>query len=300
MTTQSMRSEINLLPILAFCALGLIWGCNFIYIKMAANLITPMQIVLYRVVLGFICVAAYAIFKGYIRISHLKYSIHFAVMSLLAASVYYLAYVKGIVLLMSGVAGALSGSVPLFSFILAVIFIPEEKITLTKIIGVLTGFAGVVLIAMPSGSTILESNIKGVLYIAFGSLCLGASFVYAKKFVMPLKLPTAALTAYQLGFSSLTMLLFTDYKGIGAVFNDLHTALGLFIGLGLLGTSLAYIIYYYLVKEVGTVTASSVTYIPPVVALFIGAVIVGEPITITDYIATIMIFMGIFLLRKNK
>ncbi|WP_132873943.1 DMT family transporter [Seleniivibrio woodruffii] len=295
-----MRSEINLLPILAFCALGLIWGCNFIYIKMAANLITPMQIVLYRVVLGFICVAAYAIFKGYIRISHLKYSIHFAVMSLLAASVYYLAYVKGIVLLMSGVAGALSGSVPLFSFILAVIFIPEEKITLTKIIGVLTGFAGVVLIAMPSGSTILESNIKGVLYIAFGSLCLGASFVYAKKFVMPLKLPTAALTAYQLGFSSLTMLLFTDYKGIGAVFNDLHTALGLFIGLGLLGTSLAYIIYYYLVKEVGTVTASSVTYIPPVVALFIGAVIVGEPITITDYIATIMIFMGIFLLRKNK
>lgn len=300
MTTQSMRSEINLLPILAFCALGLIWGCNFIYIKMAANLITPMQIVLYRVVLGFIFVAAYAIFKGYIRISHLKYSIHFAVMSLLAASVYYLAYVKGIVLLMSGVAGALSGSVPLFSFILAVIFIPEEKITLTKIIGVLTGFAGVVLIAMPSGSTVLESNIKGVLYIAFGSLCLGASFVYAKKFVMPLKLPTAALTAYQLGFSSLTMLLFTDYKGIGAVFNDLHTALGLFIGLGLLGTSLAYIIYYYLVKEVGTVTASSVTYIPPVVALFIGAVIVGEPITITDYIATIMIFMGIFLLRKNK
>ncbi len=295
-----MRSEINVLPIIAFCALGLIWGCNFIYIKMAANLITPMQIVLYRVVLGFICVAAYAIFKGYIRISHLKYSIHFAVMSLLAASVYYLAYVKGIVLLMSGVAGALSGSVPLFSFILAVIFIPEEKITLTKIIGVLTGFAGVVLIAMPSGSTILESNIKGVLYIAFGSLCLGASFVYAKKFVMPLKLPTAALTAYQLGFSSLTMLLFTDYKGIGAVFNDLHTALGLFIGLGLLGTSLAYIIYYYLVKEVGTVTASSVTYIPPVVALFIGAVIVGEPITITDYIATIMIFMGIFLLRKNK
>jgi len=295
-----MRSEINLLPILAFCALGLIWGCNFIYIKMAANLITPMQIVLYRVVFGFICVAAYAIFKGYIRISHLKYSIHFAVMSLLAASVYYLAYVKGIVLLMSGVAGALSGSVPLFSFILAVIFIPEEKITLTKIIGVLTGFAGVVLIAMPSGSTVLESNIKGVLYIAFGSLCLGASFVYAKKFVMPLKLPTAALTAYQLGFSSLTMLLFTDYKGIGAVFNDLHTALGLFIGLGLLGTSLAYIIYYYLVKEVGTVTASSVTYIPPVVALFIGAVIVGEPITITDYIATIMIFMGIFLLRKNK
>ncbi len=300
MTTQSMRSEINVLPIIAFCALGLIWGCNFIYIKMAANLITPMQIVLYRVVLGFICVAAYALFKGYIRISHLKYSIHFAVMSLLAASVYYLAYVKGIVLLMSGVAGALSGSVPLFSFILAVIFIPEEKITLTKIIGVLTGFAGVVLIAMPSGSTILESNIKGVLYIAFGSLCLGASFVYAKKFVMPLKLPTAALTAYQLGFSSLTMLLFTDYKGIGAVFNDLHTALGLFIGLGLLGTSLAYIIYYYLVKEVGTVTASSVTYIPPVVALFIGAVIVGEPITITDYIATIMIFMGIFLLRKNK
>jgi drug/metabolite transporter (DMT)-like permease len=73
----------------------------------------------------------------------------------------------------------------------------------------------------------------------------------------------------------------------------------LIIGLGLLGTGLAYITYYYIVEKLGAISASSVTYIPPVVALLIGALLVGEPIKVADYGATVLIFIGVFLLKRK-
>ncbi len=69
----------------------------------------------------------------------------------------------------------------------------------------------------------------------------------------------------------------TDLDGIGAVFGDTRAALGLVLGLGLCGTGLAYILYYRIVERLGAVAASGVTYIPPVVSLAIGAMLVGEP-----------------------
>lgn len=287
------------IPLLSFVLLGVIWGSNFIYMKLAAGLITPAQIVFYRVLFGFVPVLIYAVMKKAIRWEHLKHSVHFLVMSLLATTVYYFGFAKGASLLLSGLAGALSGSIPLFSFVLAVLFLAEEKASPLKVLGALVGFVGVVMIANPTSEGLASSNLMGVLYMVGGSLSVGASFVYAKKFIMPLKIPALALTTYQLGFAMLVLVLFTDYSNITNVFNDTHATLGLIVGLGILGTGLAYIIYYYIVAAMGAVTASSVTYIPPIVALFIGSMIVGEPIGMRDYLATGLIFVGVFLLRKK-
>lgn len=132
-----------------------------------------------------------------------------------------------------------------------------------------------------------------------GSLSVGASFVYAKKYVVPLHIPAAALTTYQLGFGLLFLTLMTDTDGIGRLWSSPHASLGLIIGLGLLGTGLAYILYYYIVETMGAVAASSVTYIPPVVALIIGVFLVGEHVAPMDYFATTLIFLGVFLLKQK-
>jgi drug/metabolite transporter (DMT)-like permease len=71
------------------------------------------------------------------------------------------------------------------------------------------------------------------------------------------------------------------------------------VGLGLLGTGVAYILYYYIVSSLGAVTASSVTYIPPIVALVIGGVFVGEPIGVIEYFSVGLILLGVFLLKKG-
>jgi len=59
-------------------------------------------------------------------------------------------------------------------------------------------------------------------------------------------------------------------------------------------------IYFYIVEKLGAVAASSVTYIPPVVALLIGALLVGGPIGFVDCFATFLIFIGVFLLKRKK
>jgi len=292
-----MKTTPNRLSLIAFCLLGIIWGSNFIYMKKAADLISPTQIVFFRVLFGFIPVIIYSSFAGVLRFKHLRHIGHFFVMALLATTIYYYGFAKGTSLLLSGVAGAVSGAIPLFSFLLAVIFITEEKISKLRISGVLIGFIGVIVIGRPSGQDLLATNMEGVLYMVAGSLSVGASFVYAKKFIIPLKIPAAALTTYQLGVGLLLLAIITDYNGINNIWTETHASIGLIVGLGLLGTGLAYIIYYFIVKNLGAVAASSVTYIPPVVALMIGSLIVGEPIEVLDFGATFLIFTGVFLLK---
>jgi drug/metabolite transporter (DMT)-like permease len=296
---SGLTGKNRYVPLAAFFLLGLIWGSNFIYMKLASELITPLQIVFFRVLSGFVPVCIYAYFSRTLAWRHLRYSIHFFVMALMATTLYYYAFVKGTSLLLSGVAGAVSGSIPLFSFVLAVIFLPEEKINRSRAVGLIIGLIGVVMIGRPSGEDLLSTNLEGVLYLAAGSLSVGASFVYAKKFLTPLHIPAAALTTYQLGIGLALLALVTDYHGIGNIWTDLHASIGLVIGLGLLGTGGAYIIYYFIVENLGAVTASSVSYIPPVIALLIGAFLVGEPIELVDYLATFIIFIGVFLLKRR-
>ena len=73
--------------------------------------------------------------------------------------------------------------------------------------------------------------------------------------------------------------------------------IGLVFGLGLLGTGLAYVIYYYIVENLGAVAAAGVTYIPPVVALVIGVFLAGDVIHPLGYLATALILSGVALLQ---
>ncbi len=130
-----------------------------------------------------------------------------------------------------------------------------------------------------------------------GTFSVGCSFVYARKFVSPLKLPAAALTTYQIGIAMLLLFLVIPVEGIGAVFADDRAWIGLVIGLGLCGTGLAYVAYYHIVENLGALAASSVTYIPPVVALVIGVVFVGEAIRPIGYLAMCLILAGVALLQ---
>lgn len=287
------------LPLMAFWLLGFVWGSNFIYMKMAAEYLSPLQIVFLRVAFGFAPVFIYAYFLGVLKRSHFKHSVHFVVMSLLATSVYYFSFAKGASLLPSGIAGALSGTIPLFALLFSVLFLIEEKASLMRVLGLVSGLTGVVLIAKPFAPDIAATNMEGVFYMTLGSVSVGASFIYAKRYISPLNIPAAALTTYQLALSLMMLSAITPFQGIGQIAGDLHASLGLIIGLGLLGTGLAYLIYYFIIAKSGAVVASSVTYIPPVVALVIGAFL-GEAIGLYEVFATALILVAILLINKKQ
>jgi drug/metabolite transporter (DMT)-like permease len=143
-------------------------------------------------------------------------------------------------------------------------------------------------------------NVEGVLWMILGSFSLGFSFVYARKFITPLGLSPVALTTYQVGLALAMLSLVTSFNGITAVFGDLQATLGLVLGLGLLGTGLAYILYYRIVDRLGAVAASGVTYIPPVVALLIGSALAGEPVQMVDIVAMVAILLGVAILQSGR
>lgn len=190
------------IALLAWLALGVIWGSNFIFMKWATDYISPLQVVLARVLFGFLPVLIYALANRQLKLSDLRFAGHFVAMACLAAVVYYYGFAHGTSLLPSGIAGAVSGSIPLFSMIAAVTLLPDERLSRYRV-------------------------------------------------------------------------------------------------LGLLGTGLAYILYYFIVERLGAVGASTVTYLPPVVALLIGSVFVGERIELLDILAAGFILGGVFLTSRR-
>ncbi len=291
---------MNKAALVAWATLGVIWGSNFIFMKWATEYITPVQVVLARVIFGFLPVLVYALATKQLKTAHLRYAGHFVVMACLAAVVYYYGFARGTSLLPSGIAGAVSGAIPLFSILAAVTLLSEEKFDGSRILGVLVGLAGVIAIARPFEAEAGSSTVEGVVFMVIGSMSLGISFVYARRFLTPLNLSAAALTTYQLGFAALILIVATPLHGMNAILADPVAAGGLVVGLGLLGTGIAYILYYFIVSRLGAVGASTVTYLPPVVALLIGALLVGEPIGWLDYGAAGLILGGVFLLNRQK
>ncbi|TDY27111.1 drug/metabolite transporter (DMT)-like permease [Paraburkholderia sp. BL6665CI2N2] len=284
---------------LAFAALGLVWGTNFMFMKWASVDISAAQIVFLRTLLGFVPLLAMALTRGELKWRHLRHAPHFLVMSLLATVVYYYAFAKGAALLLSSVAGMLSGSIPLFSFVAAWVLLRQDRPTARMIVGIVSGFIGVLMIARPWNAHAAGVDLLGVSYMAAGSLSVGCSFVYARRFLSGLDLSPLALSTWQIGFALVVLSCVTDFHGMARITGDTRAALGLVLGLGLTGTGLAYILYYFIVGRLGAVAASSVTYIPPVVALLLGLSIGHEPMRPLHLIAMAAILVGVYLLQSR-
>jgi drug/metabolite transporter (DMT)-like permease len=285
---------------LAFALLGLIWGTNFIYMKWAVALITPGQIVLLRIFFGFLPILIFALVTRALRWSHLRHAHHFLVMALLATDIYYFAFAKGTSMLLSSVAGMLSGAIPLFTFVCAFLFLREEPLTRRVATGVALGFIGVLLIARPWNTGAGGISLEGVLYMVIGSLSVGCSFVYAKRFISRLGISPVALSTYQIGLALVLMAAVTDWHGMGRIMEDQRAFIGLAVGLGLAGTGLAYILYYFIVQRLGALAAASVTYIPPVVALLIGVLWAHEPVHAMDLLAVAAILGGVYIVQTGR
>ncbi|MGO4727806.1 MULTISPECIES: DMT family transporter [unclassified Inquilinus] len=287
------------LTYIAFVVLGLIWGSNFTYMKWASELISPAQITLLRVFFGFLPLAFVAWRKGVINRSQVKHLPHFFVMAVVATAFYYFAIVKGTALLPSGIAGVLGGSIALFTAIASLLFLRTERLNGLMTAGVVSGFAGIVLISRPWEGARNSIDLLGVFWMLGGAIILGLSYVYVRRFLSPANLPPLALSTWQIGLALPVLLLVTDLTGIGRILQDWHAAVGVAIGLGVLGTGTAFLIYYFLLQQLGAVAASGSTYITPVVALLIGWA-AGEQVGPLEVVAVVLILASIAMLQVGR
>lgn len=287
------------LTYVVFALLGLIWGSNFIYMKWASALITPAQITLLRVFFGFLPLIVVAWRKRVIHRDQVRHLPHFLVMAMLATVFYYFAIAEGTALLPSGIAGVLGGSISLFTTIATLLFLRTEKPNVLMLAGVLVGFAGIVLIARPWEGADRTIDITGVLWMLAATTILGVSYVYVRRFLSPYNLPPLALATWQTGLALLVLLLVVDRTGMSDIMQNWNAAAGVVIGLGVLGTGMAFLIYYYLLQELGAVAASGATYITPNVALLIGWA-TGENIGLLEIGAIILVLASIVMLQLGR
>jgi drug/metabolite transporter (DMT)-like permease len=283
----------------AFIFLGVVWGSNFIYMKWATELVSPMQVAFLRVLFGFLPLAVFAWHRRVIRRGQLRHLHHFVVMAGAATAFYYVAIIKGTALLPSGIAGVLAGAIALFTALFSVIFLRHEKFNAMMALGVVLGFGGIVLIARPWEGAKSAIDLSGVCWLLASSMTLGLSYIYVRRFLTPANLPPLALATWQMGLALVMLYFVTDFIGMSRLFDDWQASAGVIVGLGILGTGAAFLIYYFLLDRLGAVASSSSNYLAPAVALLIGWA-VGERFGLLEITAIVLIFVSIGVLQVGQ
>lgn len=282
-----------------FGALGFCWGANFVYMKLAAELISPAQMTLLRVGCGFVPLALVAWRQGVLRWEQGRLLPHFLVMALLATAFYYFAIAKGTTLLPSAVAGVLGGTIALFTTLASLVFLRTERPNAAMFGGVLLGFLGVVLLIAPWQATGVALDGRGVLWMLGAAALFGCSYVYVSRYLAPHGLPPLALVTWQMGLALAVLLVVTDTTGMAALWQYPRALAGVTLGLGVLGTGIAFLLYYALLERLGAVASAAATYLTPAVALGIGWAN-GEAVGLREMAAAGVILLGIAVVQWGR
>jgi drug/metabolite transporter (DMT)-like permease len=196
----------------------------------------------------------------------------------------------------SGMAGLLMAVMPLVTLLLAHFFLPNDKLNVYKILGFILGISGVLFILAPSINNGSNSTF-GIL------LVLAAACSYSVNTIV-----AARLTSYDPIVSSTCVLILASLfsfliwpESLSIAFNEIPLiSLSSIILLGVLPTGIAAYIYFIIINSAGATFLANINYLIPVVAFFLGAILLGEEILIQNIIALIFIISGIFISRKNS
>lgn len=197
----------------------------------------------------------------------------------------------------SALAAILNGTTPMFTAILAQIFVASDRMTPQKVFGVVLSCVGVVILFAPKLMEGVDGTTVGMSAALLAALCYSISHVYGKLYTTGLKPfvgPGAQLIASS--FMIWPLALYNDQvwtlpmPGVGAMIGV--------AGLALLGTCLAFIIYYILLELSGPTAISTVACFFPVVGMFLGFFLFGETFSSTGLIAAAIILLGMLSVNE--
>jgi drug/metabolite transporter (DMT)-like permease len=277
--------------------LALLWGSSFLWIAIALRGFSPVQIVLIRLALGALVLIAILYSRGLRLPGDTMVWLHLAVAAVFANAIPYTLFAIGEQHVSSSVAGVLNATTPLWTLVIAFGTGHERQVSAPKLIGFIIGLAGTLLIFSPweSGSQIASA---GGLACLGASASYGVSYVYMDRFLARRGIPPLVLSAGQLIAAAVEMAIVLPFAGLRAV-HWRWDAMGALIVLGALGTGIAYVLNYRLITDEGT-TASVVTYLLPVVAVILGAAVLGDHITAQIIGGMLIVLIGVAITRQQR
>jgi drug/metabolite transporter (DMT)-like permease len=274
----------------AYLALGLVWGCSFIFIKLGLEFLTPFGVAFVRCALGAITllIVVKLMKIDLPREKSTWYKLWVVAMLLNVAPGILFAYAQ--LHVTSVLAGIINATTPLATLVVMLIAFREEKLKAEQIYGLLLGGLGVMTV-LGIWEGIGDNQLTGVIALLIAVTCYGISFPYSKRNIIPLGLKPEAAATTQLIMAAITLLPFYLYDGIS---QDNYRPVNIFamLALGILGSGFAYIWNFSIIAAAGSSIASSVTYLTPVVAVFVGWLFLGEVIVWHEPVGALLVILG--------
>lgn len=278
----------NLLLLLALSAL---WGPSFLFIKVAVAEIPPFTVVLGRVAIGALLLLIVLRVQGRDLPGRGRLWRHLAILGLVQNAIPFALFSWGELVIDSALASILNGTTPIFTILLAHFYVADDRLNAAKIVGVVLGFGGLLFLIAPSLAGGLQATTLGLLAVTLASFCYGVAGVYGRLHMRGT--PPLVAPAGQLLMASFYLLPLSLLERPFALPAPSAAAVGSLLALGLLGTGVAFVLYYRLLETAEPSYISMVTYIVPVFGVILGVLVLDEQLTWNVYAAFALILLGV-------
>ncbi|GIJ48545.1 transporter [Virgisporangium aliadipatigenens] len=278
-----------------FVLLAAIWGVSFLLIRLGVEAFHPTQVTLGRVAFGAAVLLAVVAVRRERLPRSLKVWGHLFVAASITASVPFTLFGYAERHIPSALAGICNATTPLFTVLVALAVLPDERPTRTRLAGLVTGFAGVAVVlgvwqGFAGGVPTLMALTAAALY--------AAGWAYVRRFLTGTGYSLAALACGQLLMATLQLALVTPLLGGVPSAFPLRSTLAV-AALGVFGTGIAYLLHHSLVRDAGATVASTVTYLIPLVSLAVGVTLLDERLHWYQVLGAGIVLLGGWLSQRT-
>jgi drug/metabolite transporter (DMT)-like permease len=277
--------------------LGAIWGASYLFIKIGGETVPPVTLVMMRTTIAAIVLFfAIKLRREPLPPRNAPIWKWFAIVALINTVIPYTLITWGEHYISSGLAAILIAAMPIFTVIFAHFMTHDEKITPRKVVGILAGFIGVVILFLPDLGGGEQLYLAGGLAVLIAAVSYALATIFARRHFKGTS-PTIASFG-QMGMSSLVLIPASLLLDKPWTLSPSAASLSSIFTLAILGTAIAYLIYFWLIAHLGATRTSLTTYVSPVVALFLGWLVLGEMLHWSMLAGLVLIVAGVGLVTN--
>jgi drug/metabolite transporter (DMT)-like permease len=273
-----------------YIALGIVWGCSFIFIKLGLEFLTPFGVAFGRCALGALALLIYLKVKDLTLVRDRKMIGHLWVVSLLLNVIPGIFFAWAETEVTSILAGIINAVTPLMTLIAIMVVSRNEKPTRPQVVGLILGFLGV-LTVLGAWQGLGDNPLWAILILLAAVTCYGFSFPYSRRFILPAQLKPEVMAATQVTLGAITLLPFFLINGVAKSEFLLGPVLAM-VALGVFGSGFAYIWNFTIMRDAGSAIASSVTYVTPLVAVLVGFIFLNEKLHWYEPAGAVIVLLG--------
>jgi drug/metabolite transporter (DMT)-like permease len=281
----------------ALFTLSLIWGTSFLFIKLLVGPLGAWGVVFGRCLFGTVILLLIMAFrKDWKGLKELPLGMIILVSLLNNAMPWFLIALSE-TKITSSYASLINATTPIWTLIIGFLFF-RNKLRLFQWLGIALGFIGIIILSGVDVTNIKNQSLVGLFTMVGATLCYGYSTHLTKKYLSTVSVTMISLsTIIVSALISLIMVLITDRTIFTMILEP--SIFGALVGLGVFGSGIAYLLYYYCIQKGSPEFASLVTYLVPISAMLWGAVVLNEDIHLSMITGFILILAGVYVSSKK-